>query len=201
MTKTPATRFRDLARWCTQHRMAPSDLERVARAVKNAYCAYREQYAPGYHPGARFDNAWNAGAMAAIDAGAVADIDGWVAAQFAERTTLPYPNNLHGPEAEAAYRRWLSADAEVDVGLQLRSYADIVRTWKAAHSVASILTDTRHGFPPVFVWCIARTARLPDIAQVVEGAARAQLRRPAYRRVYGEQFPDLITPEGNLICT
>lgn len=197
MSKTQLLRQRALFDWCTQHDMSPDALERLAQKVCSVYCKYRAQYAAGYRPSAAHADAWNDAAMALTEAGATPDT--WVCAQFDEQENLPYPNNLHGKAATAAYRAWVAADSEIDIELQLRTYADIVKTWKAAHSVPSILTDPRHGFPPLFVWCISRVAKLPDITARVAPKARAQLARPAYRTVYRSRFPDLISATGEML--
>ena len=197
---TPEKRQRALIDWCVQHRMAPDDLEPVALRIKDAYRQLRMQFADAYRPGKKQEDAWNDAAMASIDAHA--EPESWVAAQFTDNGMLPFPNNLHGPEAWARWEKWLAADGETDVTFQLMSYADIVKTWRATQPVACILQDPRHGFPPVFVWCIARLAGLGEIAAQVAEAAHNQLARPAYWRVYHDKFKDIIHElTGEPACT
>ena len=146
----------------------------------------RLRYADAYRPGAKQITAWNDAAMASIEAGA--QPEDWVVAQFEEGTVIPYPNNLHGQYAHDRYKKWSNADAVADIELHLASYADTVRTWRREAPLETVLTDPRHGFPPVFVWCIATLGNLPDIAASVADAARAQLNRPAYRLVYRKHW-------------
>ena len=186
-----AKRERALIDWCVQRCMAPCDLEPIAERIKSAYRQLRLRYADAYHPGAGQINAWNDAAMSSIEAGAIPE--DWVTAQFEESDVLPYPNNLHGPHALEKYRKWADAGAVSDIELQLASYADIVRTWKQSSPLRSILTDPRHGFPPLFVWCIAPLGSCPDVASTVAGAAARQYARPAYKLVYREQFGDILS--------
>lgn len=186
-----AKRERALIDWCVQRCMAPCDLEPIAERIKSAYRQLRLRYADAYHPGAGQINAWNDAAMASIEAKATPE--DWVAAQFEEGEVMPYPNNLHGPQAFARYRKWADAGAVSDIELQLASYADIVRTWKQSSPLRDILTDPRHGFPPLFVWCIATLGGCPDIAAAVAAEAVRQFSRPAYKLVYREQFGDILS--------
>jgi hypothetical protein len=186
-----AARERALIDWCVQRRMAPCDLEPIATRVKEAYRKFRLRYAEAYRPAASQAVAWNNAAMTLIDEGA--EPEAWVAAQFEGGDTVPYPNNLSGPHAIDRYRQWLGADAAQDIELQLLSYADIVRTWRQTKSLRDILTDPRHGFPPLFVWCVATIGGCVDIADTAAHAAAAQYMRPAYRATYGKQFSDIVT--------
>ena len=199
MTK-PEKRQRALIDWCVQHRMGPDELDPVALRIKNAYRELRMRFADAYCPSKKQADAWNDAAMACIEA--QAEPESWVAAQFSEDGVLPYPNNLHGPEACARWDKWLTADGEMDITLQLASYADIVNTWRKTQAVSQILQDPRHGFPPVFVWCIAQLCGLSKLADVVADAARRQLARPAYWRVYSANFKDIIhLLTGDNACT
>jgi hypothetical protein len=194
-----AKRERALIDWCVQRRMSPDALEAIAARIKATYCQMRLRYADAYRPGAKQINAWNDAAMASIEAGA--QPEDWVVAQFEEGTVIPYPNNLHGQYAHDRYKKWSNADAVADIELHLASYADTVRTWRREAPLETVLTDPRHGFPPVFVWCIATLGNLPDIAASVADAARAQLNRPAYRLVYRKQFGDILNQlVGDGVC-
>lgn len=184
-------RERALIDWCVQRCMAPCDLDPIAERIKSAYRKLRLRYADAYHPGAGQINAWNDAAMASIEAEATPE--DWISAQFEESDTLPYPNNLHGTHAVDRYRRWADASAVSDIELQLASYADIVRTWKQSRPLRKILTDPRHGFPPLFIWCIATLGDCPDIAAAVAEGAVRQYARPAYKIVYREQFGDILS--------
>ena len=195
-----AKRERALIDWCVQRCMAPCDLEPIAERIKSAYRQLRLRYADAYRSGAGQINAWNDAAMACIEAGATPE--DWVAAQFEESDVLPYPNNLHGDFALERYRKWADASAASDIELQLVSYADIVRTWKQTKPLHEVLIDPRHGFPPLFVWCIATLGGYPVIAANAADAARRQYARPAYKLVYREQFGDILSSlEEGVSCT
>jgi len=182
---------RALIDWCVSHHMAPCDLDVHAEKARGLYCDERKKYTGGYRPSGKHDDAWRKTAMACIDAGA--SISDWVTAQFDQRTTLPYPVNLHDKHARQHYVDWLSADDVEVIRLELASYASIVRKWRCTHSVADVLTDARHGFPPLFIWCIAEVAGLDDIASAYRDSALRQYGRPAYRKAYHDKFSDVIT--------
>ena len=186
-------RYQQLVRRGIALKRAPSDLQEIADHIRNVYASRRRDMLGLYIPSKKHDMEWLEAAVACIEAGA-GPVE-WVTAQLDTPGFIAYPNNLHGENATQRYKNWLAASDYRTVKLELVSFIDILKTFKQTSSVRDVLLDEKHGFPPLFVYCIARLAGMNDLADMHLARAKEFITNPSYRKVYCEYFNDVV---GNL---
>jgi len=131
-----------------------------------------------------------------------ADPLSWVRAQFDEADgEYPHPNQMSGEIARDKYHKWIrnfkDAAPTVDEQLTLfcRSFEEI-RDKNPHRGLEDILSDTRMSFGALFVWCMAKSLGLEDLASRHEKNAKTLLLRPAYRTSYSKLFPEVLEDNG-----
>lgn len=185
----------NVAQWALQHQMIPEQLDPLADQIRDDYVQRRRMMYPGYKLNKmKYDSTfWRR--VAIIVTEAKMDPKVYVAMTFHTYKSKAYETCLLSPNIQFAYNV-----EEVDTLLVENIQADLEASYarlelyknSTKEPLATLLQDRSICPSDVFVWCLAKSKGLDDVAAPREGRARALLLRPAYRRIYSQVFPEVV---------
>ena len=169
----------------------PEDVERMAEEVMEEYVAARRALAPEYRT--RNENLvyFEKAALHVLQHDTSAKE--WISAQFRSEW-VPNPSQIQGRVAESKFHE-AQASRMDDAGLislHISTYANTYdRLTSSGKPVREALLEQKDNFGPIFLWCIASSLGMSELAGEEAREARILLRRTPYLSVYQKAFPFL----------